>query len=174
MSEGLHPSLQEPLDHCETVRRELLGLLAPWAAERWSRRPQEGAWDLAEQVDHLIRSEVGTSKMTRRIIRGDYRETVRPPAARLYDSRLDHYPYGRLEAPAGLVPAGLAWAEAAGQLASVHQRFVEELRLFAGPDADALAAPDPATEVWFTLGGWVRLQALHEAHHIQQIRALLG
>jgi hypothetical protein len=59
-------------------------------------------------------------------------------------------------------------------LAAVHARFLEELQRFQGPDPDALAAPDPATAVWFTLAGWVSLQALHERHHLAQVRARLA
>ena len=39
-------------------------------------------------------------------------------------------------------------------------------------DPDAIVAPDPASDLWFTLAGWVRVQALHEAHHILQIKEL--
>jgi hypothetical protein len=169
----MNVGLSTPLAACEVTRRELLALLAGLPADRWHARPGPGSWAVAHHVDHLIRSEIGTSKMARRLIRGDFRTLEKPPEAPLYDSRLDRYPYGRLQAPDGLVPEAVAQSEATGQLAAVHLRFVDELQRFAGPDADALAAPDPATGVWFTLAGWVRLQDLHEAHHIVQIQALL-
>lgn len=173
MSDRVHPTLRLPLQDCQSTRGELLAILDRVTPERWAARPGAAGWSVGEQVDHLIRSEVGTSKMARRLIRGDFQAVPRPPEASLYDSRLDSYPYGRLDAPAVLVPSTLPFHEARPQLRAVHDRFLEELGRFAGPDADALAAPDPATGVWFTLGGWVRLQALHEAHHISQIRALL-
>ena len=169
----MHASLVGPLGFCADTRGELLAVLARLAPARWDARPSAEGWTVGEQVDHLIRSEIGTSKMARRLIRGDFRELRRPPEALLYDSSLQRYPYGQLGAPAGLLPAALPQEEATAQLAAVHQRFAEELGRFQGPDADALAAPDPATGVWFTLGGWVRLQGWHEAHHLLQVRALL-
>jgi len=173
-AEGLHPGLRAPLAMCETVRRDLTALLATLTRRDWSRRASRGAWTVSESFDHLIRAEVGTSKMARRLIRGDYAGVVRPPDARLYDSGLAVYPYGRYPAPATLVPEPLPLDEAPSRLQKAHERFVDELRLFEGPDPDALASEDPDTGLWFTLAGWVRLQGLHEAHHLEQIKTLLG
>jgi hypothetical protein len=171
----MHPSLVVPWTSCQQTRAELLAVLVGLDPARWGAPPARGSWTLAQQVDHLLRSEVGTSKMARAIIRGQFQDLSRPPEAPLHDSGLDHYPYGRLAAPEGLAPdAALRWNEAAPALEAAHRRFEEELGRFEGPDADRVAAPDPATAVWFTLGGWVRLQAWHEAHHLAQIRALLG
>jgi DinB superfamily len=171
----MHPSLVGPWTLCEDTRREVLALMAEAPPARWTLRRGPRRWTVAEQVDHLIRSEIGTSKMARRLIRGDFRERVRPPEALFHGSALEAYPYGPLDAPEGLVPAApSSWDETRVQLDAAHRRFAEELARFEGPDADTLAAPDPATGVWFTLGGWVRLQALHEAHHLRQMRALLG
>jgi DinB superfamily len=172
MSDTVHASLMGPLEACDHARHELLSVLREHPAADWSTRASEGTWSLAEYVDHLIRSEIGTSKMVRMLIRGDFRDLVRPSDAAYYDSRLGVYPYGRLAAPSSLVPTPIAREHAEGRLADVHARFVHELGVYTGPDADEMAAPDPATGVWFTLAGWVRLQALHEAHHIGQIRAL--
>ncbi len=172
--EGLHRDLVAPLELCEATRGKLLAILSQLTPGSWYARPSSGVWAVAEHVDHLIRAEVGTSKMARRLIRGDFLGIARPPEARLHDSRLDSYPYGRLRAPVGLVPAPRALEGAIEEIDAAHHRFIEELLRFDGPDADALASPDPATGVWSTLAGWVRLQALHEEHHILQIRTLLA
>jgi hypothetical protein len=127
---------------------------------------------VAQQADHLLKAEVGSSKIVRRLIRGDYQGVTRPPGATLYDSKLDVYPYGPGAAPPGLQPEGLSASEAYERLAASHARFLEELQRFAGADPDAIVAPDPASDLWFTLAGWVRVQALHEAHHILQIKEL--
>jgi hypothetical protein len=170
----LHPGLTAPFAQCEATRADLLAILDRLDPTLWSARRAAGAWTVAEQLDHLVRSEVGTSKMARRLIRGDFAGHERPPDALVHDSRLDRYPYDPLPAPQGLVPAAAPLDEARAQLAAAHARFAEELGRFEGSDPDAIAAPDPATGVWFTLGGWVRLQALHEAHHIDQIREAIG
>ncbi len=172
--EDLHPGLRAPLDSCEAVRRDLTGVLATLTSRDWSKRADRDTWTVSQSFDHLIRAEIGTSKMARRLIRGDYAGVIRPPNARLYDSTLDAYPYGRYPAPAILVPESLRLEEAVDRFESAHQRFVTELGLFSGPDPDALASEDPDTGLWFTLAGWVRLQGLHEAHHLRQIKTLLG
>jgi hypothetical protein len=170
----LHATLEPTWSACEAARRDLLAVLDRITPVQWLDRGGAGGWTIAQQVDHLRRSEVGTSKMARKLIRGDFDGIVRPAQARLFDSGLDVYPYGRLPAPEGLEPTDLAFGEAREQLAAVHARFLEELQRFQGPDPEALAAPDPATAVWFTLGGWVRLQALHEEHHLAQVWARLS
>ena len=124
---------------------------------------------MAQQADHLLKAEVGTSKIVRRLIRGDYQSLTRPPDATLYDSRVDAYPFGPAVAPPGLQPEGLDAGEALERLAAAHARFFEELQRFATDDPDAIVAPDPASDLWFTLAGWV-VPSSHEAHHILQIK----
>jgi hypothetical protein len=170
----LHPGLTAPFAQCEATRADLLAILDRLDPAMWSARRAAGTWTVAEQLDHLVRSEVGTSKMARRLIRGDFAGLERPAGAVVHDSPLDRYPYDLLPAPPGLVPVAAPLDEARAQLGAAHARFLEELGRFAGAEPEALAAPDPATGVWFTLGGWVRLQALHEAHHVDQIRQAIG
>jgi hypothetical protein len=171
---GLHPDLQAALILCESARGELLTLLSTLTRRDWTLRAHRDAWTIGESFDHLLLAEIGTSKMARRLIRGDYASAVRPAGVELYDSTLAVYPYGRYPAPPGLVPQTLPFEEAADRFAAAHERFIEELGGFKGPDPDALASEDPDTGLWFTLAGWVRLQALHEEHHLKQIQGLLG
>jgi hypothetical protein len=124
-------------------------------------------------VEHLLLAEVGSSKMARKLIRGDFRAETIPPGAALYTAALDRYPFGRLEAPSVLLPGPPRNREILERaLAEARARFRSELCAFRGEDPEALRAPDPATGAWLTLGGWVRLQARHEAHHLAQIRRI--
>jgi hypothetical protein len=132
-----------------------------------------GSWCIAEVVEHLLRAEMGTSKMVRKLIRGDYATWRIPDGATVYTAKLDGYPYGRLTAPHELNPGPVRdRADLERELGVSHLRFRKELAQFRGEDPEMLRSPDPATGVWYTLGGWVKLQALHEAHHISQIRQL--
>jgi hypothetical protein len=171
-ADRLQPGLRSPWSLCETVRADLLAILAAVPPRHWTRQPGSGRWSVAQQADHLLKSEVGSSKVVRRLIRGDYQGLTRPPGAALYDSRLDTYPFGPVTAPPALQPEDLGADEAHEQLAAAHARFCEELQRFVGADPDAIVAPDPASDLWFTLAGWVRVQALHEAHHVLQIKEL--
>ena len=170
---AMHPALREPFAFCDAERARLMAIVRGLTRREWSLRRSPDEWSVALYVDHLIRAEVGTSKMATRLIRGDFAGVRRPKAARLYDSSLSEYPYGRYPAPTGLSPAPLAIEEAILKLEATHARFREELCRFDGPDPDAIASEDPDTGWWFTLAGWVRLQALHEAHHINQLQTLV-
>jgi hypothetical protein len=111
--------------------------------------------------------------MVRKLIRGDYQARPLPAGAALYTAQLDRYPYGQLTAPQELIPGPARdQAELERELGVGHARFRKELEQFRGEDPEALRSPDPATGVWYTLGGWVKLHAWHEAHHISQIRRL--
>lgn len=169
----LHPGLAGPWARCEAVRRDLLAAVAPLDDTAWSRPGESGRWSVAQQVDHLLKSEVGTSKLVRKLIRGDYAELSRPADAPLHGGDLDRYPYGPLDAPVLLVPSELRRVEAAARLAATQARLLEELGRFDGPDPEAIAAPDPATGVWFSLAGWMALHALHERHHLGGVHELL-
>ena len=111
--------------------------------------------------------------MVRQLIRGDFRAQDVPPGATLYTASLDRYPFGRLEAPSALVPGPVRpYVELERELADAHARFRSELCAFQGEDPERLRSPDPATGVWFTLGGWVKLQAWHEVHHLTGIQRI--
>jgi len=93
-ADGLAPRLRGSWSLCETVRADLLATLGAVRPSHWARQPGPDRWSVAQQADHLLKAEVGTSKIVRRLIRGDYESVTRPPGAALYDSRLDAYPFG--------------------------------------------------------------------------------
>ncbi len=158
----------------ERVRGELLEVIGPVMPAQWRFQPELGSWCIAEVVEHLLRSEIGTSKMARKLIRGDYRTWALPAGATLYTAELDRYPYGQLSAPQELVPGPARdRAELERELDVAHVRFRKELEQFRGEDPEVLRSPDPATGDWYTLVGWLKLQAWHEAHHLSQIQRIL-
>ena len=171
----VHPALRAAWEFAENVRGDLLEAIRPMTHVQWTLRPAAGAWCIGEVVDHLLRAEIGTSKMVRKLIRGDYGGQTIPVGVTLHTKDLTRYPYGSLDAPRDLVPGSIREkAELERELDLVHRRFRSELSMFRGADPEALRSPDPATGVWYTLGGWVKLQAWHEAHHLAQIRGVLA
>lgn len=171
----LHPGLRAGWEFAEKVRGELLEMIGSLTTAQWVFRRQPGSWCIAEVVEHLLRAEIGSSKMARKLIRGDYSAREQPAGTTLYTAALDRYPYGRLEAPQVLIPGPTRdRAEVERELGVAHGRFRLELERFRGADPEALRSPDPATGTWFTLGGWVKLQAWHEAHHTGQIKGMLA
>jgi len=171
----LHPALREAWDFVEKVREELLRAIQPVSVTGWNSCPAGEGWCIAQVVEHLLRAEIGTSKMIRKLIRGDYCSQAVPVGATVCTRDLDRYPYGRLIAPRDLMPGSVRGkAEVEGELGLAHARLRSELSIFQGDDPESLRSPDPATGRWFTLGGWVKLQAWHEAHHIAQIRTVMA
>jgi hypothetical protein len=174
-SAGLHPGLTGAWTLADEVRRELLASIVGLSPIQWAFRPNPTTWSIGEIVEHLLLSEIGSSKMVRKLIRGDYANTPFPEGATLFGAGLDRYPYGSLEAPPALVPGSPRHRTIVeSELASARERLRQELARFQGDDPEALRSPDPATGEWFTLGGWVRLHAGHERHHVGQIRRLMG
>lgn len=49
----MHPQLQALIDEFASARERLHRLQATVPAERWTQRPAEGSWSVAECVDHL-------------------------------------------------------------------------------------------------------------------------
>jgi DinB family protein len=169
----LHPALRTGWHFAEKVRQELREAIRSLTAVQWIFRHEPRSWCVGQVVDHLVRAEIGSSKMVRKLIRGDYHPLEFPVGATVFTADLDRYPYGHLDAPHDLVPGPLAdRPELEQELALVHSRFRLELERFTGDDPEALRSPDPATGIWFTLGGWVKLQAWHEAHHLAQIQRI--
>jgi len=169
----LHSALRAGWDFAEQIRATLVQTIGPLTAAQWAFRPAARSWCIGELVEHVLLAEIGSSKMVRKLIRGDFRAQDLPARAVLYTAALDHYPFGLLEAPSALVPGPVRNREdLERELAEAHARFRLELCAFQGDDPEALRAPDPATGVWFTLGGWVKLQAWHEAHHLTQIQPI--
>lgn len=64
----MHPQLQALIDEFASAREHLHRLQANVPADRWSERPAEGSWSVAECVDHL--------NLTSRAYVGPLREAV--------------------------------------------------------------------------------------------------
>lgn len=171
----LHPALRAGWDLTDTVRAELTVTIHALAPAQWTYRPDPAAWCIGEIAEHLRLAEIGTSKMVRKLIRGDSRDRAVPSGVAVMTAGLDRYPFGDLQAPTGLAPDRSPDRDRLlPELEAAHARSRLELAAFAGDDPEALRSPDPATGAWFTLSGWVKLQAWHEAHHLAQIRRILA
>src|SRR6266550_9582580 len=59
----MHAKLAETMDYIEEKRKELLRSFAGVPADRLGRRPSEGAWSVAEILDHLGIVESGVARM---------------------------------------------------------------------------------------------------------------
>lgn len=171
----LHPGLLGAWTFVEEVRQELLAAIRGLGPTQWVFRPSTKTWCIGEVVEHLLLSDVGSSKMVRKLIRGDYRNIPYPEGTRLWGVHLDRYPFGLLDAPRALAPGSPRDRTIVeSELGMAHDRLRLELTQFQDDDPEALRSPDPATGEWFTLGGWVKLHAWHEKHHVEHIQRLMA
>jgi len=171
----LHPGLIGAWGFAKEVRQELLAAIRGLSPIQWAFRPSTKTWCVGEVAEHLLLSDVGSSKMVRKLIRGDYRDIAFPEGTKLCGVDLDRYPFGSLDAPRVLAPTSLRdRAIVESELALARERLRLELGRFQGDDPEVLRSPDPATGEWFTLGGWVKLHAWHERHHAAQIHRLMA
>ena len=59
----MHARLAETMDYVEEKRKELLQSFAGVPADRLGRKPTDGAWSVAEILDHLGIVESGVARL---------------------------------------------------------------------------------------------------------------
>jgi uncharacterized damage-inducible protein DinB len=59
----MHPRLAEAMDYVEEKRKELLQSFAGVPADRLGRKPSDGAWSVAEILEHLGMVESGIARL---------------------------------------------------------------------------------------------------------------
>ena len=124
----------------------------------WFAPRAPGAWSAAQTTEHVLKTNVGMSRMLRLL-----RQTEPLPESSRTPGTLQD---GKPQAPVFSLPGdGAAWADLEPHWLSMKERFLDELKAtqtWHGPtrfhpffgDLDAL--------------GWVRAAALHMAHHRRQ------
>ena len=163
------PNLLERFGHDPEGARAALerefavfGALPAALADVWFVPRAPGAWSAAQTTEHVLKTNVGMSKVLRLLRRDEPPpEQTRTPGV---------FRDGKPQAPAFSLPGGgAAWDVLEPQWSAMRARFlaeVEATRVWPGPtrfhpyfgDLDAL--------------GWARAAALHMAHHRRQLEAL--
>ncbi len=135
-------------------------------------RPGETEWSIGEIVHHLALAEIGTGKITSKVLR-EAGEAVRPfPADLKGFAPLPAPPPGPAEAPAAVWPeSGKPVTELVAALKTVRARSRESLERLARVD------PRPLTFSHQRLGRldlaqWWMLQAKHDGTHLEQMRGI--
>ena len=156
----------------QSVRSDLLkeaeGLSQPQAD--W--RPAEHEWSVGEILHHLTLAEVGTGKLTSKLLK----ETPQPPPPFPPDLKsfaaVPPPPPGLAKAPEVVYPErGHVLERLIADLKAIRERSCQSI--------ERLAAIDPRGLKWrhFTLGEmdlaqWWLLHVRHETDHLQQLRAV--
>lgn len=155
----------------ESVRAQTLKETEALSQTQADWQPADGEWSIGEILHHVMLAEVGTSKLTSKLLRdarpplpsfpGDLRAfTPLPP------------PPGPAKAPEVVYPErGHQIERLLADLATTRERSRQAI--------ERVAAVDPRAFTWrhFTLGEldlaqWWLLHVRHETDHLQQLRAV--
>lgn len=166
-------STEQILARLSAERAGLVARLERIPAARQNVRPTPERWSVAEVLEHLVRLEMGLTKLL--ALKGQAppaADVPAPPADALGTPQFGALVRDRskpLEAPERVRPEGKLSAEEA--LARLQAARAALLEAFASADAEAL---DRQTHVHpffgpLTLRSWMALAADHEARHAAQI-----
>lgn len=159
-------------EELEAARAEVLHAVEGLSQRQVDWKPSERDWSVGEVLDHLIRAEVATGKLTTRLTREA--QAGGAPAVFPHDleafAELPPWPPGPAEAPDIVRPKG-------GQRVEELLAGLRAARTRSRESIEKLAACDPRRLrfVHFRLGDldlaqWWRLQAQHDRVHFGQIR----
>jgi hypothetical protein len=156
----------------EGVRAEVLKEAEALSQRQVDWQPADGEWSIGEVLPHVMLAEIGTSKLTSKLLR-DARPPIPPfPADLPSFTPLPSPPPGPAKAPEVVYP------ERGHQL----ERLLADLRATRERSRQAVervATVDPRAFTWrhFTLGEldlaqWWLLHVRHETDHLRQIRTV--
>jgi DinB superfamily len=168
----LPPALEVLWNDLQSVRSEVLKEVEGLSQTQADWRASEAEWSLGEIVHHLTLAEVGTGKLTSKLLKeaGPQAAPFPPDLSAL--TPLPAPPPGRAEAPEPVRPTS---GQPIGQLMAEMRAARERTR----QTLERLAGVDPRAYRWahgrlgeLNLGQWWLLQARHDADHLEQMRSV--
>jgi hypothetical protein len=165
------PAALEALWHdLESVRGEVLAVVEGLSQAQADWRPTASDWSIGEIVHHLTLAEVGTGKLTSKLLREVGSAPASFPAGLAAFAPLPSWPPGPREAPPMVRPE-------AGQPIDRLVADLKAARARSRQSFERLATVDPRALRWshfrlgeLDLGQWWLLQAAHDGDHLQQLR----
>jgi len=136
-------------------------------------RPSDTEWSAGEIIHHLTLAEVGTGKVTSKVLK-DAGDTVRPFPADLKAFTPLAMPseLSRAEAPQGVWPErGKPFDGLTADLKAARERSRQTIERFGAVDPRPLTFPHPRLGT-LDLAQWWMLQVWHDGVHRDQLRAL--
>jgi len=168
----LPPALEAVWNDMEAVRATVLREAGGLSQRQADWRPSDADWSIGEILHHLLVAETHTGKLTTKLTReAEAAGSLTPyPTGLAEFAALPRVPIEGMQAPPAVGPErGLPVARLLDDLAAVRARSRQSL--------EKIAALDPRRLTFkhfrlgdMDLGQWWRLQAAHEATHLQQLR----
>jgi hypothetical protein len=155
----------------QSVRAQVLKEVEGLSQAQADWRTSEKDWSVGEIVHHLTLAEVGTGKVTSKVLK-DAGEAVKPFPADLTGFTPPATPAGgRAEAPQGVWPErGRPVAELLAEMKAARERS-QSIERLGGVDPRPLTFPHPRLGP-LDLAQWWMLQAWHDGVHLEQLRAV--
>ncbi|HUP37310.1 MAG TPA: DinB family protein [Candidatus Limnocylindria bacterium] len=156
----------------QSVRAELLKEADGLSQTQADWRPDEGEWSVGEVLHHLTLAEVGTGKLTSKLLKEAPQLLAPFPPDLTTFTPVPAPPSGPAKAPEVVYPErGHPLDRLVADLKATRERSRQSI--------ERLAAVDPRGLKWrhFTLGEmdlaqWWLLHVRHEADHLEQLRAV--
>lgn len=163
--EGLWKDLQ-------SVRARLLDEVEGLSQAQADWRPSDQDWSVGEIVHHLTLAEIGTGKVTSKVLR-EAGETVKPfPADLQAFAPLVTPTGGRAEAPPAVWPErGRPFSELIAEMKATRERSRQSIERVGATDPRPLTFPHPRLGA-LDLAQWWTLQAWHDGIHLEQLRGV--
>lgn len=176
---GLHPRIEELLEHLDEHRAVLKDAVAHVAPFHTVPRSPDGRWSVGEVLDHVHRVETGFARLVSKYAaearaRGDAEETETSSIMGTIDSRMLTDRSRRIEAPERVLPReGATVAEGLAALESSRAAVRQALNDASGVALGTLSHPHPVFGT-MNLYQWGVVLGYHDARHAAQIREIGG
>jgi uncharacterized damage-inducible protein DinB len=173
----MHPRLAELARYVDDRRVELESAAGRLPYARWSERPADDAWSVAQVFDHLHLSEASIAKLLeKRIARAREAGVGREQSEASVLRSLDYFPVvdgPKRQAPEIVVPRSEARApDVHDALRRSRADLHAALREGDGLALGEITATHPALGV-INLYQWVLFVGQHEARHTRQVEQIV-
>jgi hypothetical protein len=167
----LPPPVEALWNELEAVRGEILKEVEDLSQVQADWRPSERDWSVGEIIHHLTLAEVGTGKLTSKLLK-EAPQPLPPFPADLRGFAPLPAPQGPAEAPPAVRPErGRPLGELIAGIKAARERSRQSIERLAAVDPRPLTWPHPILGE-LDLAQWWMLQARHDADHLQQLRAV--
>jgi hypothetical protein len=156
----------------ESVRGRLLKELEGLTQAQADWRARDTDWSIGEIVHHLTLAEVGTGKVTSKVLK-EAGEKIRPfPAELTGFAPLATSAGGRADAPPAVWPErGKRLADLVADMKAARVRSRQSIERLGAVDPRPLTFPHPRLGS-LDLAQWWMLQAWHDGLHLEQLRGV--
>lgn len=174
----IYHSIAEIFDSIDETRAKLAGAISGLSESELNFRPAEGAWTIAELVEHVAKTEASIVPLVFRLLKtaeagGAASDgTINPPI-----SLVDQHEIARttrFQAPEMIRPEGAASvSESLAKLSESRETIRGLQARLEAVDLSNTAFPHPAFGK-LNLYQWLAFIGLHEGRHVEQMEKILA